>query len=315
MKKFIGKVFLFVFLFALLWGAIVGIDFVIVKKQYLYNYQASILDKVVRAESLEGRKILLIGNSNVSFGFDSELLEEELGLPVVNMGIHSGLSNAFQEDMAKPYISEGDIVLLCHNSFRDGYSISDPSLAWITLEKHTELWSIIREENRRDMLQAYPVYAVNCLRLWITRRGNRADDSCYSRLSFNEYGDVVYKPDFEKRAASTMFYEGAVTVPKITDDTVDRINAFNEYVLSKGAVLLVVGYPIADGEFTPSREKYQAFQNELVDKLNCPVISDYTDYFIPYEYFYNTILHLTEEGTKIRTLQTAEDVKNYFGTI
>ena len=312
MRKFVRNIGIFAVLFILLWAVIIGLDFLVIKNQYLYNYQASILDKVERAGNIEGPKILLVGNSNVSFGFDSELLEKELGLPVVNMGIHSGLSNAFQEDMAKPYISEGDIVLLCHNSFSDGTKISDPSLAWITIEKHTELWPIVRDSNRTDMIQAYPLYALDCFLLGITGRGNKIEDSCYSRTSFNEYGDIVYKPDFEKRAASTLFYDGAVKVPKITDETVDRINDFNDYVVSQGAILLVVGYPIADYEYTPTKDEYIVFQNELSRRLDCPVISDYTNYLIPCEYFYNTILHLTEEGTEIRTRQTAEDVKRYF---
>ena len=311
MKKFVTKVLLLLGLVILMWAIIITLDFWVVGNQYLNNYQASILDKTNRAESIGSKKILLIGNSNVSFGFDSELLEKELALPVVNMGIHSGLSNAFQEDMAKPYISEGDIVLLCHNSFNDGYIIRDPSLAWITIEKHMELWPIIRECNKIDMLKAYPLYALNCLMLSISGKGNKVEDSCYSRQAFNEYGDVIYRPDFEKRPASTIFYNGAIKVPSVTEDTVERINDFNDFCLSRGALLLVVGYPIAYGEYTPSKEEYIEFQNMLSGYLQCPVISDYTDYFIPYDYFYNTIYHLTEEGTKIRTIQTVKDVKRY----
>lgn len=313
MREFIRKIAIFGILFAALWGIIVLVDFAVIRNQYLYNYQASILDKTSRAKSISGQKIILVGNSNVSFGFDSELLERELDMPVVNMGIHSGLSNAFQEDMVKPYISEGDIVLLCHNSYDDGYAISDPSLAWITIEKHTELWPIIRECNRKDMLRAYPLYAFDCFKLGITRTGNKKENSCYSRGSFNLYGDIIYKPDFEKKTISTLFYDGAIKIPTITDETMNRINEFNEFVLSKGANLYVVGYPIGSGEYTPDKRMYEEFQNELSSKLDCPIISDYTDYFIPYEYFYNTIYHLTEEGTKIRTLQTAMDVKNYLG--
>ena len=279
MKIFIRKILLFLCLFIIMWGIIVGVDFFFVKNQYTQNYQASILDKTERARTIEGNKILLLGNSNVSFGFDSGLLEAELGMPVVNMGIHSGLGNAFQEDMAKEYISNGDIVLLCHNSYSDGFKISDPSLAWITIEKHTELWPIVRQSNRKDMLQAYPLYAFNCLRLALTGSGNKAADSCYARSSFNEYGDVIYKPEFERRETSTMFYEGAIKVPSISDETVLRINEFNEYVTSKGAVLLVAGYPIASGEYTPDKEEYVAFQTELSERLDCPLISDFT---IPY---------------------------------
>lgn len=314
MHKFIKKVVLFLLLFILMWIIIISADFFIVGNQYLHNYQASIIDKIERIQSIEGNKIILVGNSNVSFGFDSELLERETGFPVANMGIHSGLSNMFQEDMVKPYIDEGDIVLLCHNSFSDGYTISDPSLAWITIEKHKDLWQIIRKDNMKEMIQAYPIYAFNCLVRKITGKGVQIENSCYSREAFNEYGDVVYKPEEEKRPASMIFYKGAINVPIITDSTVDRINEFNEYVTSRGATLLVVGYPVADGDITPEKDKYVNFQEELTEKLNCRVISDYTDYFFPYDFFYNTILHLTEEGVYYRTMQTAKDVNTFLKT-
>ena len=311
MKKFMGKVLLLGLAVVLFFAAIIGIDFYVVGDQYLYNYQASILDKVERLKSIEGRKIILVGNSNVSFGFDSALMEKELGIPVVNTGIHSGLGNAFQEDLPKEYISAGDIVLLCHNSYSDDSSINDPSLAWITIEKHRELWPIIREDSYRDMIQAYPIYAMNCAFLGLTGRGNRHTDSCYDRQSFNEYGDIVYRPEKEQRAAGVMFYDGAIKVPRISDSCAERINEYNRYIRDRGAVLLVVGYPIADGENTPDRKRYKDFQRELEEKLDCPVISDYTDYFIPYKYFYNTILHLTWEGVQIRTTQTIKDVQSW----
>lgn len=55
------------------------------------------------------------------------------------------------------------------------------------------------------------------------------------------------------------------------------VNIYEEYVASKGATLLVVGYPIAEYEYTPPKEKYIDFQKELARQLDCPVISDYID--------------------------------------
>lgn len=40
--------------------------------QYLMNYQASLIDKVERAENIDEPKIVLLGNSNLAFGMDSE---------------------------------------------------------------------------------------------------------------------------------------------------------------------------------------------------------------------------------------------------
>ena len=53
---------------------------------YTGSYCASLIDKVDRLESVEGAKIVLIGDSNLVYGIDSKLIEEQLGIPVVNMG-------------------------------------------------------------------------------------------------------------------------------------------------------------------------------------------------------------------------------------
>ena len=93
-----------------------------------------LLDKSARLKSIDGSKIVLIGDSNVSFGFQSELIEQAYGIPVVNMGLHGGLGNAFHEEMAKINVHEGDIYVICHHTFADNGKIDDTELAWITLE-------------------------------------------------------------------------------------------------------------------------------------------------------------------------------------
>lgn len=57
--------------------------------------------------------------------------------------------------------------------------------------------------------------------------------------------------------------------------------------------------------------EYIAFQQQLESKLDCPVISDFTDYFIDYQYFFDTAFHLTDEGTRIRTQLLADDLRKY----
>ena len=70
-KLFIVTLLLFVFCFG------------VVMPQYTGNYQASMVDKAARLRSVEGPKIVLIGNSNLAFGMDSQMLEEAFSMPVV----------------------------------------------------------------------------------------------------------------------------------------------------------------------------------------------------------------------------------------
>lgn len=88
-----------------------------VMPQYLYGYNASIIDKVNRLRSIEEPKLILVGNSNLPFGIRSDYLEEEIGMPVINLGIHGGLGDPFHENMIKGAINEGDIVVVCHTDY------------------------------------------------------------------------------------------------------------------------------------------------------------------------------------------------------
>ena len=45
----------------------------------------------------------------MEFGFNSEEIEEAMGMPVVNMGLHGGMGNAFHEEMGKLNVQPGRI--------------------------------------------------------------------------------------------------------------------------------------------------------------------------------------------------------------
>ena len=104
-KLFIVTLLLFVFCFG------------VVMPQYTGNYQASMVDKAARLRSVEGPKIVLIGNSNLAFGMDSQMLEEAFSMPVVNMGLHGGVGNVFNEQAARLNVTPGDIYVVCHSNY------------------------------------------------------------------------------------------------------------------------------------------------------------------------------------------------------
>lgn len=308
MKKFIFKVCTFCGIFTISAFCLICFDYFVIGNQHLGNYEASLIDKFERLQSINEPKIILIGNSNVCFGINSEKIEEAFGMPVVDMGLHGGLGNAFLENMVKLGVSEGDIVIVCHSSFGDDDTIPDTALAWITIEMHKDLWSLIRMKDWLSMARSYPDYFKNSIIYWHNGSKDNIpnDETCYSRSAFNKYGDI------EKRSNNTYIFEsGDVTVPIITDVCINRMNRLNKYVERHGATLLVAGYPIGAGEFTPSPELFDKYEAELREKLDCEVISHYRDYFIPYDLFYNTQLHLSKEGADIRTLQLISDIQRW----
>lgn len=308
MKKFILNIFILIGCVALIFGVNVFIVFKVMSPQYSNYYNAAILDKTERLKMINGPKIILVGNSNVSFGIESKIIEDELQMPVVNLGLHGGLGNRFHENIAKLNIDKGDLVILCHSEY-DSDSIGDLSLAWITIENYYELWKLINVDEYPGMLSALPKYMLDVLQKWALD-GSEPDLDGYVRNDFNEYGDVSYS----REKCKYTFSEGTVGVPTISNTTVKRINNLNKYCEERGAWLLIAGYPIADCIYTPSENEYKIFQEQLERKVECDVISDFTDYFIAQELFYDTHLHLTNEGARLRTQQLVEDLKNWIGS-
>lgn len=290
-------VFCLLFLFA----------FFVVSPQYTGNYQASMVDKVERLTNTEGPKIVLLGNSNLAFGMDSAMLEAAFQMPVVNMGLHGGVGNAFNESVAKLNVEEGDIYIIVHDNFADNDTVKNPELAWITIENHYKLWKLLRLKDVPGMMEAFPTYLHKCIDFWSSETGNTEQTNAYRRSAFNEYGDNVYP----RPASEPDIDFSAVKINWISDRAAKRINSLNAYLTERGATLLVAGYPIAECEYTPTREEYDQFGKDLADKLDCPVISDYNEYRMDTSLFYDSYLHMTDAGVKLRTSLLINDLTRY----
>ena len=274
--------------------------------QYEGSYNAALVDKVERLQSIEGPKIVLLGNSNLAFGIDSKMIEDAFGMPVVNMGLHGGLGNRFHENMAKYNVCEGDIYIVCHTVYSDDDTVGDATLAWTAIEDHWELWKLLDWKDVKPMMQAFPTYLKKSIDLYSLGNGNEDNGGFYSRSAFNEYGDVELT-----RNSTEYTFETEIWPAAVNETATERLNELESFLKERGAVLLVAGYPIAKGELTVDTDIFRQAQEILEKELECPMISDYTDYFLAYNYFYDTNFHLTTEGTKLRTEQLIKDIRDW----
>ncbi len=299
MKKVVFSLKLMVFIALMLLFIFKGI-----MPQYAEGYNASIVDKYHRLKSIDEPKMILVGDSNVAFGFDSEKIQQAFHMPVVNFGLHGGLGQAFHSDMIKSSIREGDIVILAPGNYNYGTAdIADCVLAWLTIENHYELWEGISSQNYLNMLSAYPTYLKRAVELFITGTGNSPVDSAFTRTAFNEYGDSIFP---RPKCVMTEGDYGAYFNSNLLSQAMEAYwNEYNEYVLSRGAILLMSCPPILNKMVTAD---IVPVQNNLEEKLDFPVISQLQDYIYPIEYFYNTGLHLNDTGVLIRTEQLIADL-------
>lgn len=311
MKKFIAKV---LFLTALCCCLLLAFNIFIIGNQFSHTYTAALLDKIDRLESIDQPKIILTGHSALAFGICSEMMEEELGMPVVNLGLHGALGNAFHERVAKLCINPGDIVVLSHSDYSsDNDAVDDPVLAWTAVDTHFDMLRLYGIWDVGKLLSAYPTYFRDAYTRFKDGVGQEIpENTAYSRYSFNKYGDIVIKPEDIRMNPDVFFAENPVTLSEISPACVRRIEKLNNYVTRQGASLVIAGYPIAYGKYAEFTEAdVKAFESALREAMPCDVISDYTDYLFPYSMFYDTTLHLIQEGAEIRTAQLIQDLKQW----
>ena len=288
-----------------LFGLVIIISFVItvfIMPQYATEYNAAIIDKYERLGSIDEPKIILVGDSNVAFGFNSEKIQQVFDMPVVNMGLHGALDPTFCLELIKRHISEGDIIIVAPQSYASRSSY-DWVMTWLTIENNYFLWDGIQTSNYNNMILAFPTYLKRVINLWIGNTGNKQIDGVYARASFNEYGDIVF-PRPSSRITEERYGSHFLT-SKLSQTLKVYFNEYNEYVESKKASLFMSSPPILsltlDGDLA-------SLQNQLEADLDFPMISKLENYIYPLEFFYDSGLHLNEYGLDARTDQIILDL-------
>ncbi len=309
MKRFIKKILIFAALL-LITVALKAFQVNVIGQQNGDNYLAAVHDKLERLHSLKSPKIILVGNSNLVFGMDSEMLETAMGMPVVNLGLHGALGNSFHERMAIGGINKGDLVIIAHHTYNKDDKIESPYVCWETIDNDPSVFGILRAGDVADILGAYPAYTMDNFYIWLKGSGNRPQEKPYSRSSYNEYGDILIRPEEAALSEEELFAGTHHHAPSAGADTAARINSFNKYVKDCGATLLIAGAPIAYGKYSEfGVEEIEKLNTDLRSMMDCAVISDFKDYMYPYSYFYDTRYHLSLDGARKRTGQLIEDLK------
>jgi len=297
---FVSKIILIVVI-------MLSLIFGIIMPQYSTGYTASLGDKFDRLRSIDEPKIVLVGDSSVVFGFDSEKIQEAFNMPVVNFGFSIDLGQPFHTEMIKANINEGDIIVLAPARFNDETTaILDPILAWVSIENNFRMWSGISPENRIDMILAFPTYLRRAIALFISGEGNLPDYGPYSRAQINVYGDSKYPRPKDGDVEWQFGYGHLFDDNQISPAMKAYWNEFNEFVISRNARLFITGPPILENALSVD---LMPLQTQLDEGLNFPMISNLEDYVYPFEYFFDQNFHLNDFGVEVRTDQFIQDLK------
>lgn len=307
MKKFLIKLLLFCILIIVITAIPL---FYIPNRQFNNSILAVLPDKHKMLASAISPKIVFVGGSNVSMSLNSKMVADAYHLPVINNSIALWLGLKFMINDVKPFINKGDIIVLSPE-----YSCYDESLDKTGFEGYEPLLTVLFEiypagEKYIDakqwlhLLEFVPHYIASAIKYDITDRRN-PDLNKSPKKDFNQYGDLYTHWSQAKIPYKTE--DQCTGNEKLNPDVIPFLKKFHQYVLSKGATLVILPPPLQSVSY---KNQYFIIQKiALALKQNgLPLLADPGRYKFDDKYTNDFSYHLTKVGVDIRTKLVIEDL-------
>lgn len=279
------------------------------------DYMAAMMDKHQRVEEAGSPRMLIVGGSNIAFNIDSERVQNEFGLPVVNLGLNIGLGIRYITNEVEDLVEQGDIVLL----FFTWYTTIDGTYP---LMKHTakhyprsskyynfslsEEFTIHTERTRnqiRNILSS----------LIIDRTIRRAPrevpilEGMYTTENFNRFGDFLGHhnetppEDLDQRLDYVYrYWEG-----------IRELNRFHKRMQEQGVPIYFFYPAYPTTEFEKNSDVLERFVADIESDLTIPQPIGHETFLFDEMYFFDTTFHLDKEGREMRTDLLIEGLRGY----
>ena len=270
------------------------------------SYLAEIKEKDKLLSSVESPRIILAGGSNLAFGIDSKKIEFEIGLPVINMGLHGGMGLKFILDNIKPYIGKDDILIISssYSQFYNDNFYGGGALAEVLNFVPEEIKNL-NVKQRKNIFLEFPKF-IKWKIISIIQRILKRKGEVYSKGAFNEYGDVIAHLNLESKDISKKSILN--NCKKINYESFKYLSNFVKYAENNDTKVYLSFPCIPQTQYMKSINKieeiYEIFQE---NKFN--IISTPNQYVFPDNFFFDTVYHLNKKGRNIRTEIIIKDIK------
>ena len=265
--------------------------------------------KVDRLASVEGPKLVLMGGSNLAYGVDSRLLEEELGMPVVNLGLQGSIPVDFQLKTVTPFLGPGDILVNAveHGVYKRSMDGS-ATLLRLLVYYPSALTRVSLRHVPDFFANVYPAISdgLNQVVRGVGRRLRSTPG--YDDLT-NAFGDFEGHKGSARRFTLREEPYWAVGGLPINEGVLKTLREARAFCEENKIHFVTTFSPTPD---TPAVRNAGVQLAEEISDLN--VISDPISLVFPDTMFFDTINHLRYQFRGIRTHVLARDIKEHLAS-
>lgn len=280
------------------------------------NYLAAFDDKVRRLEQCDGPRLVVLGGSNVAFGFDSPLMEQSIGMDTVNLGLHVMLGLSLPMDCYLQHARRGDVVVLCpeyHLLTSTLHQQGDPKLIDALIEQCPRAKRYLPGGANGGWKQFLDHDALWIAHQWVGRafrnvRDRNDDEKIYARNGFNRFGDMVAH---HERAADEWVPLDPVPefTPECLQQSIDALNRFERACRKRGVTVYLSYPPLERTTFADSRRVIENLHRAIETHVRIPLLHPPEVFALDRQCFYDTGYHLNKEAGKERTRHLADAIR------
>jgi hypothetical protein len=281
------------------------------------NYLAAVLEKDRIIRSAPSPKIVLVGGSNLAFGVDSKMMQDSLGLPVVNMGLYAKLGLKYMLAQVRPYIKAGDVVVVVpeydqfYGDFANGDHTLNTALLYAPNDRVSDFiksYSIVdvvvrpRVENARRSFLRAAAAAVGREQQFFPPDTNPV----YNRRSFNEHGDVVSHLGRQGKNPDSIYVGPLPSMTTFNAETIDFLNEIADEAARENARAYFMFPSYIEGSYRLNAAAIDSLRSRLDDNLKLEIVGTAGDFAYPPDHFFDTRYHLNERGRAVRTREMVQ---------
>lgn len=279
----------------------------VIAPRYINGRNGTYQVKYERLMTAPSPKLVLHAGSNVAYGVDSALLEQEIGnrYNVVNYGCNQSTPACFYIEVIAYWANPGDILIHAPEGFsryQFGYNEMNTT-TWQIFEGAFDAFSCV---DLRHLVKFFDSFT----EFQSARSGKAAVTyEHYTSETVNQYGDYIkqktgtkYSPSVNSRSYDPAVYQKDYA----------RINLAYDLCRAKGmevwhsfGVVNIVSLKAA----SKTAEVQKTYIDGLKELLKIDAfISDLSNYIMDSKYFFNSDFHLNTAGSQIRTKNLAKDI-------
>lgn len=285
---------------------------------YQDAYYAELGEMYDRLYETEGKKIVVVGGSNVAFGLNGQLLEEILAAngqkyTVCPFGLYAAVGTSAMLDLSADALGEGDVVILSVEPGSQTMSTYFGATAfWKCTEEAPQMLLKMSGAKASALVGNYVPYLRERISIYL--EGNPpVAEGVYARSSFNERCDLIYE---RPNNIMSVGYDTGMPIDlstvTIASDFAKQVNDYCAKAAANGATVVMSFSPMNRSAMRNyTEDTVRDFFNLCNETFRCPIISDPNDYILPSGWFYDTNFHLNDAGTALRTYRLAEDLLVY----